>query len=65
MPATSGEIWLGGSRIDGLPPHRRPVNTVFQSYALFPHMTVRENVRFRLRMERVNQARVEVRAPTR
>ena len=62
VPATSGEIWLGGTRIDGLPPHRRPVNTVFQSYALFPHMTVRENVRFGLRMERVNRRESEVRA---
>jgi ABC-type Fe3+/spermidine/putrescine transport system ATPase subunit len=55
VPATTGEIWLGGGRVDGLPPHRRPVNTVFQSYALFPHMTVLENVRFGLRMERVNR----------
>ena len=44
---TSGEIHLRGARIDQLPPHRRPVNTVFQSYALFPHMTVRANVALR------------------
>jgi ABC-type Fe3+/spermidine/putrescine transport system ATPase subunit len=62
VPATSGEIWLGGNRIDSLPPHRRPVNTVFQSYALFPHMNVRENVRFGLRMERVNRHDSEARA---
>ncbi len=50
---TEGEIWLRGRRIDTLPPHRRPVNTVFQSYALFPHMNVRENVRFGLKMDKV------------
>src|SRR6185369_12017644 len=46
---TSGEIWLNGARIDALPPFRRNVNTVFQSYALFPHLTVRGNVEFGLR----------------
>jgi ABC-type Fe3+/spermidine/putrescine transport system ATPase subunit len=50
---TSGEIWIRSQRIDQLPPHKRPVNTVFQSYALFPHMNVRENVRFGLKMDRV------------
>jgi ABC-type Fe3+/spermidine/putrescine transport system ATPase subunit len=45
----AGEIWLNGSRIDALPPYRRNVNTVFQSYALFPHLTVRGNVEFGLR----------------
>ncbi len=49
----AGEIWLGGKPARELPPHRRPVNTVFQSYALFPHLTVRENVAFGLRMKRV------------
>jgi len=47
---TSGAILLGGSDIAGLPPNRRPVNTVFQSYALFPHMTVADNIGFGLRM---------------
>jgi len=46
---TAGEIWLNGSRIDPLPPFRRNVNTVFQSYALFPHLTVLGNVEFGLR----------------
>ena len=50
---TEGEIWIQGRRIDTLPPHKRPVNTVFQSYALFPHMNVFENVRFGLKMDRV------------
>src|SRR5438445_975994 len=53
---TSGTIWLRGKRIDTLPPHKRPVNTVFQSYALFPHMSVRDNVGFGLRMDRVRRA---------
>jgi spermidine/putrescine transport system ATP-binding protein len=60
---TEGEIWIQGKRVHDLPPHKRPVNTVFQSYALFPHMNVRENVRFGLKMDRVpaneSTARVE------
>ena len=47
---SKGEIFLFGEEIEQLPPHRRPINTVFQSYALFPHMTVMENVMFGLRM---------------
>ena len=43
---TEGEILLFGEEIDNLPPNKRPVNTVFQQYALFPHMTVAENVAF-------------------
>ena len=50
---TTGEIYIRGQRVDRLPPHRRSVNTVFQSYALFPHMTVRANVGFGLKMARV------------
>ena len=50
---SAGEISIRGQRVDRLPPHRRSVNTVFQSYALFPHMSVRENVGFGLRMARV------------
>jgi spermidine/putrescine transport system ATP-binding protein len=45
----AGEIRLNGSRIDALPPYRRSVNTVFQNYALFPHLSVRGNVEFGLR----------------
>jgi len=47
---TQGEIFLFGQEIEQLPPHGRPVNTVFQHYALFPHMTVSENIGFGLRM---------------
>ncbi len=47
---TQGEIRIQGQDMTGIPPYRRPVNTVFQNYALFPHMTVFENVAFGLRM---------------
>ena len=49
MP-TSGTILLDGQDITWLPPNKRPVNTVFQSYALFPHLTVAQNVAFGLQM---------------
>src|SRR5436189_1956570 len=52
---TQGTIWIQGQRVDRLPPHKRNVNTVFQSYALFPHMTVRDNVAFGLKMARVDR----------
>ena len=55
---THGEILLYGQDIASLPPYRRPVNTVFQSYALFPHMTVGENVGFGLQM--LNRPRAEI-----
>jgi spermidine/putrescine transport system ATP-binding protein len=46
---TAGEIWLNGQRIDQVPPYQRNVNTVFQNYALFPHLTVQGNIEFGLR----------------
>ncbi len=46
----SGRVWLNGRDITALPPDKRPVNTVFQNYALFPHMSVRDNVAFGLQM---------------
>ena len=51
----AGEIKLGGDEITGLPPYRRDVNTVFQDYALFPHMTVAENVAYGLRVRKVGR----------
>ncbi|HEV8308213.1 MAG TPA: ABC transporter ATP-binding protein [Methylomirabilota bacterium] len=51
--ASSGEILIDGRRVGHVPSYARPVNTVFQSYALFPHMTVAENVGFGLRMRGV------------
>jgi spermidine/putrescine transport system ATP-binding protein len=50
---TSGRIELGGSDVSGLPPYKRDVNTVFQSYALFPHLTIFENVAFGLRRRKI------------
>jgi spermidine/putrescine transport system ATP-binding protein len=50
---SSGEIYIRNERVDAQPPHRRSVNTVFQSYALFPHMSVRANIGFGLKMARV------------
>ena len=48
----AGKIWMDGERLDGLPPYRRRVNTVFQSYALFPHLSVFENIAYGLRVQR-------------
>ena len=50
---TAGRILLGGTDIAGLPPYKRDVNTVFQSYALFPHLTVLDNIAFGLRRKGV------------
>jgi ABC-type Fe3+/spermidine/putrescine transport system ATPase subunit len=54
--ATSGEVWMGGERLDRLPPYKRRVNTVFQHYALFPHLTVEQNVAYGLRVEKQSSA---------
>ncbi|OLP58875.1 ABC transporter permease [Xaviernesmea oryzae] len=53
---SSGEIHLAGKRIDPLPPEARDIAMVFQSYALFPHMSVEKNLGFGLRMKRVDKA---------
>jgi spermidine/putrescine transport system ATP-binding protein len=50
---SAGEIRIEGEDVAGLPPHRRPTNTVFQSYALFPHLSVRDNVAFGLKRKKV------------
>ena len=55
---TAGEVLLDGLPLQGLPPYRRPINTVFQSYALFPHMSVGENVAFGLEMRGLGGAEV-------
>ena len=57
----SGTIHIGGVNAARVPAHRRPVNTVFQSYALFPHLSVWENVAFGLRMKKVPKAELETR----
>jgi len=56
--ATSGEVWMAGERFDQLPPYRRRVNTVFQHYALFPHLTVEENVGYGLRVAKRPEAEI-------
>ena len=50
---TEGEILLNGSDISQLPPYKRPINTVFQRYALFPHLNVYENIAFGLKLKKV------------
>src|SRR5450755_2852643 len=59
--ASSGEILMGGERLDNLPPYRRRVNTVFQHYALFPHLTVAENVGYGLKIARLPKQEVMTR----
>jgi ABC-type Fe3+/spermidine/putrescine transport system ATPase subunit len=59
--ADSGSIWMESERLDGLPPYRRRVNTVFQHYALFPHLTVEENVGYGLRVAKVPHAETATR----
>lgn len=54
---TAGRIFLGGAAAENLPPYRRDVNTVFQDYALFPHLTVRDNVAYSLMIQKVGRAR--------
>src|SRR5437588_10576856 len=51
--ADSGEIWMEGQQLNALPPYRRRVNTVFQHYALFPHLTVEENVGYGLKVAKL------------
>jgi ABC-type Fe3+/spermidine/putrescine transport system ATPase subunit len=58
---TTGEIRIAGELVNTTPPHRRKVNTVFQSYALFPHLNVRENVGFGLRMANVKREETDTR----
>src|SRR5262245_7588036 len=52
-PPTEGRILLDGEDIVAVPPHRRPVNMMFQNYALFPHLTVEGNIGFGLRQEKL------------
>jgi spermidine/putrescine transport system ATP-binding protein len=58
---TSGELRISGQPIAGTPPHKRDVNTVFQAYALFPHMSVAENVAYGLRQKSVGKADMALR----
>ncbi|NGO54759.1 ABC transporter ATP-binding protein [Allomesorhizobium camelthorni] len=58
---TSGRILLDGQDLRGIPPYRRPVNMMFQSYALFPHMTVEGNIAFGLKQDNMPKAEIEAR----
>ncbi|MBA3690763.1 MAG: ABC transporter ATP-binding protein [Actinobacteria bacterium] len=55
---SEGEIRISGTAVQTIPPHKRDVNTVFQNYALFPHMSVSENVAYGLRQKKVNKAEI-------
>jgi spermidine/putrescine ABC transporter ATP-binding subunit len=59
--ASDGEVWMGEERLDYQPPYRRRVNTVFQNYALFPHLTVEENVAYGLRVAKRPEAEISSR----
>jgi len=59
---TSGRVFIGGQDVSQLPPYARPVNTVFQDYALFPHMSVRDNVAYPLMVKKTPRAEREARA---
>jgi spermidine/putrescine transport system ATP-binding protein len=59
--ASSGEVWMAEERLDQLPPYRRRVNTVFQHYALFPHLSVEENVAYGLRVAKRPEAEITAR----
>ncbi|MFV0359667.1 ABC transporter ATP-binding protein [Tropicimonas sp.] len=59
--ATTGEVWIGGRRVDHLPPKDRGIAMVFQNYAVFPHLTVFENIGFGLRMQKLPETEVRLR----
>ena len=64
LKPTSGDIFFDGVRINDVPPHKRAVNTVFQKYALFPHLNVFENIAFGLRIPRTDSSgKKKVRLP--
>ena len=56
---TSGEIYIGDKKVNDVHPKDRDIAFVFQSYALYPHMTVRENIAFGLKMRKVDKATIE------
>ena len=55
----TGDVTFGGKSVKDVPPHKRPVNTVFQKYALFPHLNVYENVAFGLRLKKTPEATIK------
>ena len=61
---TSGDVLIDGYRVTHIPVHRRNIGMLFQNYALFPHLTVAQNVAFGLQMRRVSRAEVASRVTT-
>lgn len=57
--ASQGEIKIAGKEVTEIPPHKRPVNTVFQKYALFPHLNVYENIAFGLKLKKMPKQKIE------
>src|SRR5438045_8360849 len=58
---SAGKVYLDGQDLAGVPPYRRPSNMMFQSYALFPHMTVEQNVAFGLKQDRLPSSEIATR----
>ncbi len=58
---SSGEIYIDGAAVSGVPPHKRPTNMVFQNYAIFPHLNVHRNIAFGLRSEKVDKRETDQR----
>jgi spermidine/putrescine transport system ATP-binding protein len=61
---TEGQVLIDGADVVGMPPYKRPTNTVFQSYALFPHMSVEDNVAFGLKRQKVDKGEIDKRVST-
>ena len=57
---TRGDVLIGGANVNGVPPYRRPVNMVFQHYALFPHLDVRDNVGYGLKQRKPRPSKAEI-----
>jgi spermidine/putrescine transport system ATP-binding protein len=62
--ASSGRVLIDGDDVAGVPPYKRPTNTVFQSYALFPHLNVKDNVAFGLKRQKVDKTDIDRRVGT-
>lgn len=61
---SAGEIWVNAERIDHLPPHKRNMGVVFQSYALFPHLTIAQNIAFPLACRKLSKTEIKARVRT-
>ena len=61
LEPNSGKVLLKGEDITGVPPYKRPVNTVFQKYALFPHLNVYDNVAFGLKIQKLSAQEIDTR----